>query len=334
MKAIFFDRDGTLNRDHHFTYQLKDLEIIEGVIPALQKLKSDYEFFIVTNQSGIKRGLFTLKDAEKFTNTLIKKLNTHQIYFKKFFICPHHPDDHCECRKPKAKFLLEAEKDFNIDLKSSWVIGDRGSDIELAKQAGTSSVLVLTGVHFSSIQEIKNLKSDYIATDLLEAAAFIQAEKTLGKIISRHHISEAIQREKALGRKIVTLNGSFDLLHEGHCKILKEAKAQGDILVIALNSDSSIQTYKSLDRPLNPENSRLRRMSAFSDVDYVTLFSETTPLALLEEIRPDVHVNGSDYGENCIEAPVVKKYGGRIHIVKLIEGRSTSDLLRSKILTK
>ncbi|MBN8555378.1 MAG: HAD-IIIA family hydrolase [Deltaproteobacteria bacterium] len=333
-RAIFFDRDGTLNRDHAFTYQIKDLEIIENVVPALQKLKSDYDFFIVTNQSGVKRGLFSLEEAEKFTSALLEELKKSKIDFKKFYICPHHPNENCECRKPKAKFLLEASKEFQIDLKSSWVIGDRGSDIELAKRAGTSSILVLTGVNFSSLQEIKSLGSDYIAADLLEAANFIEAEKTISKIISRDQISKVIQQERSKGRKIVTLNGSFDLLHEGHQKILAEAKAQGDILLVALNSDASIQTYKSPDRPLNSENSRLRRMSAFSEVDYVTLFSETTPLDLLEDIRPDVHVNGSEYGENCIEAPLVKKYGGRIHIVKLVEGRSTSALLQSKIHKK
>jgi rfaE bifunctional protein nucleotidyltransferase chain/domain len=331
VKAIFLDRDGTLNRDLSYTYQIKDLEIIDGVTEGLQKLKSDFEFFIITNQSGIDRGLFSRQQAEDFTQAISEHLKKFGIEFKKIYMCPHLPEENCKCRKPNPFFMEEAAKEFDLDLKTSWVIGDRGTDIELAHRVGSFSILVLTGVSFTSISDLKSSKPTYIAPNLVEAAEFIQAEETLHKIIRRQDISKIVGKVRAQGKSIVTLNGSFDLLHSGHEKILSEAKAQGDVLIVALNSDLSIQSYKGLERPLNNEVARLRRMTAFRDVDHVTLFSETNPISLLEEIKPDVHVNGSEYGENCIEAPTVKKYGGRIHIVKLLEGRSTSALLEEKI---
>lgn len=136
---------------------------------------------------------------------------------------------------------------------------------------------------------------------------------------------EELRRDK---KTIATLNGSFDLMHAGHLQIIYEASKQADLLVVALNSDASIKQYKSPLRPIIPLEYRLQMMSALEFVDYVTWFEETDPLRLLEEIKPDVHVNGAEYGENCIEADVVKKHGGKIHIVQLIPGLSTTQILK------
>jgi rfaE bifunctional protein nucleotidyltransferase chain/domain len=130
------------------------------------------------------------------------------------------------------------------------------------------------------------------------------------------------------GVKITTLNGSFDLLHAGHMQIIYEASLQGDVLMVALNSDKSIREYKGPTRPIIPLQYRMEMMAALEFVDYVTWFDETDPLRILAEIKPDVHVNGAEYGENCIEADIVKKYGGKIHIVNLIPGLSTSSILK------
>jgi rfaE bifunctional protein nucleotidyltransferase chain/domain len=135
---------------------------------------------------------------------------------------------------------------------------------------------------------------------------------------------------KSSGKTIATLNGSFDLLHAGHLQIIFEASQTADVLICALNTDRSIQQYKSPERPLIQLNYRLQMMSALEFVDYVTWFDETDPRNILSMIQPDVHVNGAEYGENCIEADTVKSYGGRIHIVKLVPGLSTSAII-SKI---
>lgn len=133
---------------------------------------------------------------------------------------------------------------------------------------------------------------------------------------------------KVTGNTIVTLNGSFDLLHAGHLHMIQQASLQGDILIVALNSDNSIQKYKSSKRPIIPLIYRLKMMAAVDFVDYVTSFEETDPRALLQKIKPHVHVNGAEYGMNCIEAEVVKANGGRLHIVELIPGLSTSSIIQ------
>lgn len=148
------------------------------------------------------------------------------------------------------------------------------------------------------------------------------------KIILPSDLEKKAEEIKRSGKKIATLNGSFDLLHAGHLQIIYEASLQSDVLIVALNSDASIQAYKSPKRPIIPLEYRLQMMTALSFVDYVTWFEETDPRLLLAKVKPHVHVNGSEYGENCIEADVVKATGGKIHIVKLIPGLSTSSIVK------
>ncbi len=147
------------------------------------------------------------------------------------------------------------------------------------------------------------------------------------KTIHPDLLDEKIAQWRAEGNTIATLNGSFDLMHAGHLQIIYEGSLQADKLLVALNSDASIQKYKSPKRPIVPLEYRLQMMAALDFVDGVTWFEETDPIAFLERVRPDVHVNGSEYGHDCIEAPTVKKHGGRIHIVELIPGLSTSNIL-------
>ena len=147
------------------------------------------------------------------------------------------------------------------------------------------------------------------------------------KQVPPEKLAETVAAIRESGRTIATLNGSFDLLHAGHLKIIDEAKKQADCLIMALNTDRSIQEYKSPDRPLITLEHRLEMVAALEAVDYVTYFDETDPIKLLSVIKPDVHVNGSEYGKDCIEADTVRKYGGEIHVVSLVPGLSTSQII-------
>ena len=129
-------------------------------------------------------------------------------------------------------------------------------------------------------------------------------------------------------RKIAFLNGGFDVLHAGHIKIITEAKKQCDKLILAINDDAYLTRRKGPGRPVNTLENRAIVLAALEAVDAVTVFHEENPLKLIEKIRPDVFVNGSEYGENCLEAPTVKSYGGRVHIVQLVSGLSTTGLLK------
>tara|TARA_Y100000310_G_scaffold316318_1_gene367881 strand:- start:16677 stop:17933 length:1257 start_codon:yes stop_codon:yes gene_type:complete len=168
-KAIFFDRDATLNEDEKYTYKIEDFKLLPKVIEGLKKLKN-FDFFIISNQSGIGRGYYTLKDVEKFNNHMLNEFKKHGINIKKIYLCPHAPEKNCDCRKPKTKFLKQAEKEFNLDLNNCYVIGNRETDILLAKNADCKSILVPTnGKEF----DLMSINPDYRAEDLEKAAEYI-----------------------------------------------------------------------------------------------------------------------------------------------------------------
>jgi D-beta-D-heptose 7-phosphate kinase/D-beta-D-heptose 1-phosphate adenosyltransferase len=147
------------------------------------------------------------------------------------------------------------------------------------------------------------------------------------RLVPRHALAALSANLRAKGKRIVTINGSFDILHSGHLYILNEARQRGEVLVVGLNSDSSVKSYKGPDRPILSQRQRAEMLLALRIVDYVHIFDEPDPIAFLEQIKPDVHVNGAEYGEECVERDVVIRNGGRIHIVSRIPGLSTSRLI-------
>ena len=147
------------------------------------------------------------------------------------------------------------------------------------------------------------------------------------KVVSPEGVSQLSDRLRAEGKTVATLNGSFDLLHPGHFEMIYQASQVADCLILLLNTDRSIQAYKSEDRPINPLEVRLQQVAALEMVDYVSWFDETDPREVLGRICPDVHVNGGDYGEDCLEAEVVRAGGGKIHIVELVPGYSSTNMI-------
>lgn len=152
------------------------------------------------------------------------------------------------------------------------------------------------------------------------------------RVLAPETLTEQVAQLRGQGKTIATLNGAFDLLHPGHAFMIHEAAATADILIVALNADASISRAKGPGRPLLRLEERLQLVGAMKGVDFVTWFSEPDPRALLEMIRPDVHVNGEEYGPECIEAEVVKRYGGRLHLVPRLPQWATTRLVE-KIAT-
>jgi rfaE bifunctional protein nucleotidyltransferase chain/domain len=148
------------------------------------------------------------------------------------------------------------------------------------------------------------------------------------KLVDPKELESKVQEIRKTNRTIATLNGSFDLLHAGHLHILYEARLQAEVLIVALNSDISIQQYKGKDRPIIPLSYRLEMMAALEFVDHVTWFDELDPRNLLSRIQPDVHVNGAEYGPHCIEASTVLSLGGKLHLVNRIPSLSTSSIIQ------
>ena len=150
-----------------------------------------------------------------------------------------------------------------------------------------------------------------------------------GKVLHDGALLAEVARRRALGQRIVFTNGCFDILHVGHARLLRQAKAEGDALVVALNTDASVRRLKGPTRPINDEAARAELLGALECVDLVTTFDADTPLALIEAIRPDVLVKGGDYRpEEVVGREVVEAHGGRLALIPLVEGRSTTAIVR------
>jgi rfaE bifunctional protein nucleotidyltransferase chain/domain len=148
-------------------------------------------------------------------------------------------------------------------------------------------------------------------------------------ILSQDSLKELVRDLKSKGKVIVFTNGCFDIIHPGHIKILFEAKKQGDVLIVGINDDDSIRRLKGQDRPILPLSARQIVLAAIESVDYVVSFSEDTPEKLIKEIEPDVLVKGEDWSEDkIVGADFVKSKGGKVIRVKLVEGFSTSNIIK------
>lgn len=148
------------------------------------------------------------------------------------------------------------------------------------------------------------------------------------KIKTKEELARIILDLKSQGKKIVTTNGAFDILHVGHIKSFESARKYGDVLIIAVNTDESVRRYKGPKRPLNPEHDRVYMVAALEVVDYVVLFGEDTPSELLDALKSDIHVKAADYDvDKMPETPIVRKHGGEVVCVPLEPGYATTDLI-------
>ena len=178
-KGIFLDRDGTISDDTMYPHKAEDFRLLPGVVEGLKKLSKEYMFIIITNQSGIGRGIFKEEDMYKFNEKLINELKKENIKIKKIYFCPHTPEDNCDCRKPATKNIEQAKKDFDIDMESSWMIGDHPSDVELGKRAGTRTIYLKTGHGQKHLEDLEKdgINPNFIAENFSQAANFIIKNK-------------------------------------------------------------------------------------------------------------------------------------------------------------
>jgi rfaE bifunctional protein nucleotidyltransferase chain/domain len=154
----------------------------------------------------------------------------------------------------------------------------------------------------------------------------------MGEALDLEELQERLREHRKRGKTVVVANGHFDVLHVGHLRYLRAAKEQGDLLVVAINDDSSVARLKGEGRPVVPETERAELLAALEPVDFVVVFSSDSPAYLLDELRPDVHCKGTDYGspDRVPEYGVVRAYGGTTALVGDPKDHSTSDLI-SKI---
>jgi D-glycero-beta-D-manno-heptose 1-phosphate adenylyltransferase len=156
--------------------------------------------------------------------------------------------------------------------------------------------------------------------------------KAHNKILSREELRERVADWRRAGERITLANGGFDLLHVGHVRYLRGAKALGGRLVVAINSDESVRALKGEGRPIMPAEDRAEIVSALADVDAVVIFPELDVRAIIREIRPDIQAKGTDYTADSVpERDAVTEYGGRVEIVGDPKDHSTSELIRSRL---
>ena len=148
IKTIFLDRDGVINKEINYLYKIKDFEFISGIFDTcIHFRKLGYKIIIITNQSGISRGLYTESDYQNLTQWMLEKFNKNNVEILDVFHCPHGPESNCYCRKPMPGMLLKAKDKYNIDMMKSWMIGDKDADIVSANKSGISNTILVRSGH-------------------------------------------------------------------------------------------------------------------------------------------------------------------------------------------
>jgi len=211
--------------------------------------------------------------------------------------------------------------------------------------AGDTVVSVLTlalaaGAKIKEAAELSNLAGGIVVRkvgtavatreELEETIRYQSGERVNGKIRSLHEVGAISRKLRSEGKKVVFTNGCFDLLHIGHIRYLQRAKETGDVLIVGINSDSSVTRLKGPGRPIVKQNERVEILSALECVDYVLLFSEDAPHGVIGAIRPDILVKGGDYqADQIVGADLVKSYGGRVLTIDGVKDRSTTFLVKT-----
>ncbi|MFP4662312.1 MAG: D-glycero-beta-D-manno-heptose 1-phosphate adenylyltransferase [Halanaerobiales bacterium] len=209
-------------------------------------------------------------------------------------------------------------------------IRDRESDKEMAINTGQSKVYnkakdnlkgnisdnISDNINDKQKDNKKNIKVNYSVNNMAN------------KIVSASKLQKIIEKKRSTGMKVVFTNGCFDILHVGHARYLAAAREKGDLLVLGINSDSSVRKLKGDKRPLVPEYERAELLSYLEMVDYIVIFEEITAEELITKLKPDVYVKGGDYiVDDLPEAGVVREYGGKIELIPVVEGASTTNIV-------
>ena len=240
-KAIFLDRDGTINVEKDYIYKSEDLVFEEGTIDALKTFKNlGYILIVVSNQSGIARGYFTEEDLNIFNNNMNEILKKNGIEITEFYCCPHHPDGIgeykkvCECRKPNNKMIEDAIKKYNIDREKSYMIGDKTSDIGAGIKSNLKTVLVKTGYGLKDMEKI-NKNETLVCENLKDFSEVLKREK-LNELLFEEFSKKVQIKNVVMDSRKVTEGSLFFAINNGNSYV-KDVLDKGASLVIADNTD-------------------------------------------------------------------------------------------------
>ncbi len=327
MNVLLLDLDGTIIVDQGRNGRSAEaVKLLPGVTAGLRKFRdAGYAFFIVTNQGGIARGSYSLEDFLGVLRRTEELLKGEGIIITGAYYCPHHPDENCRCRKPKTGLWEDLIKDHpGAHAENGIFVGDKDGDMACGKAIGCRTARIRSAVYPMT------LTADWTADTIDKLAGLILRP---GKVLSIADAAALSESSRKKGMTVVTTNGSFDLLHAGHRFLLAEARKQGDVLLVGVNSDASVKRYKGKDRPIESQDIRAAKVARHADA--VFIFDDDDPRAWLKTIRPDVHVNAETYGKDCIEAPVVQEIGAQLVLIPVRkELGSTTEILQKRSSSK
>ena len=240
-KAIFLDRDGTINVEKDYIYKSEDLVFEEGSIEALKTFKNlGYILIVVSNQSGIARGYFTEADLNIFNNNMNEILKKNGVEITEFYCCPHHPDGIgkykkvCECRKPNNKMIEDAIEKYNIDRAKSYMIGDKISDIGAGLKSNLKTVLVKTGYGLKDMEKID--KNDTLICENLKDFSEILKREKLNELMFEEFSKKVQIKNVVMDSRKVIKGSLFFAINNGNSYV-KDVLDKGASLVIADNTD-------------------------------------------------------------------------------------------------
>ena len=240
-KAIFLDRDGTINVEKDYIYKSEDLVFEEGTIEALKTFKNlGYILIVISNQSGIARGYFTEEDLNIFNNNMNEILKRNGIEITEFYCCPHHPDGIgeykkvCECRKPNNKMIEDAIKKYNIAREKSYMIGDKTSDIGAGLKSNLKTVLVKTGYGLKDMEKID--KNETLVCENLKDFSEILKREKLNELLFEEFSKKVQIKNVVMDSRKVTEGSLFFAINNGNSYV-KDVLDKGVSLVIADNTD-------------------------------------------------------------------------------------------------
>ena len=240
-KAIFLDRDGTINVEKDYIYKSEDLIFEEGTIEALKTFKNlGYILIVVSNQSGIARGYFTEEDLNIFNNNMNEILKKNGVEITEFYCCPHHPDGIgeykkvCECRKPNNKMIEDAIKKYNIDREKSYMIGDKTSDIGAGLKSNLKTVLVKTGYGLKDMEKVDKNET-LICENLKDFSEILKREK-LNELIFEEFSKKVQIKNVVMDSRKVTEGSLFFAINNGNSYV-KDVLDKGASLIIADNTN-------------------------------------------------------------------------------------------------
>lgn len=234
-------------------------------------------------------------------------------------------------RGPQGMSLLKEETLIDIPTvaKQAYDVSGAGDTV-----ISTLALALASGAELDIAATIANQAAGIVVEKF--GTATVTQKELLGefvreteKIKKREHLAGICEKLKQQGKTVVFTNGCFDILHLGHVKLLQQAKALGDVLILGLNTDESVKRLKGPSRPIIKQDERAEMLAALEMIDYVTFFDEDTPVRTLEILKPSIHVKGGDYQEEYMpETPIVKKHGGKIVILPYVKGLSTTNIIR------